>query len=279
MTDSLDTAIDTTADRKLHDIISSMGRVAMAFSGGVDSTYLLAVCADLLGPENVVALTADSPLFPGDEMERARQLAAALGVEHRVQAFDELNLPGVAANSPQRCYYCKRARFELLAPIARESSGAVLLHGENADDRLDYRPGARAAHELGVRAPLAEAGLGKRQIRELSKARGLATWDLPAASCLATRFPYDTPLTPEGLQRVRRAEEALRDVLGARQFRVRDHFPVARIEVVPGDIERAGAAGTRSRLVEGLKALGYLYVALDLEGYRMGSMNAGIETD
>ena len=278
MSEPLDSAAGTTEETGLRDIIAGMDRVAVAFSGGVDSTYLLEVCADVLGPDNVIALTADSPLFPGDEMERARQLAASLEVEHNILSFDELKLPGVAANSPQRCYFCKRARFELLVPIARESKGAVLVHGENADDRLDYRPGARAAHELGVRAPLAEARLGKRQIRGLSRARGLPTWDLPAASCLATRFPYDTPLTTEGLQRVRRSEDVIREVLGARQFRVRDHFPVARIEVVPGDIESVTPAGTRSRLVERLKALGYLFVALDLDGYRMGSMNAQIAT-
>lgn len=258
---------------RLNEILASFDHVAVAFSGGVDSSYLLAACLDVLGPERVVAYTADSPLLPRAELETAKQVAALLGAPHGIIAFDDLSLPEVVSNPPRRCYYCKRARFEALIALARKAGGSQLIHGENADDHLDYRPGAAAAQELGVRAPLAEAGLTKAEIRALSRERGLPTWDAPAAACLASRFPYDTPLTREGLQRVEQAEEAAARISGVRQLRVRDHFPVARLETPPDDIARLAQAPLREELVRALRALGYRYIALDLTGYRMGSLN------
>lgn len=264
-------------EERLFDVLRSLERVVVAYSGGVDSSYLLAAAVDALGQGNVLAVTADSPLLPPGEMETAQAVAAQLGVRHRIVPFDELAIPEIAENSALRCYYCKRARFgALLDLIAAEWPAAVLVHGENVDDHLDYRPGSRAAQELGVRAPLSEAGLSKEEIRTLSRRRGLPTWDHPAASCLATRFPYDTPLSAEGLQRVGKAERALRDVTGLRQVRVRDHFPLARLEVGAGEVAKLAQDPLRAQVIEAVKACGYLYVALDLEGYRMGSMNESI---
>jgi pyridinium-3,5-biscarboxylic acid mononucleotide sulfurtransferase len=261
-------------ERRLAEIVDDLGRVTVAFSGGVDSSYLLAVCIDRLGAENVVAVTVDSPLLPRAELATAREIARLLGARHEVIVFDELSTPEIASNPADRCYYCKRLRFEgLLAYRQDHASAGVLLHGDNADDHLDYRPGARAAAELGVRAPLAEAGLTKADIRALSRQRGLPTWDHPAAACLATRFPYGTPLTSEGLARVEQAEDALHTLLGRRGLRVRDHYPVARIEVPADEITALAQDPLRSQVVEALQRAGYRYVTIDLTGYRMGSMN------
>jgi uncharacterized protein len=273
MTDDLE-----RKELNLRHIIADLQGVAVAYSGGVDSSYLLAISLDVLGTEHVVAYTADSPLLPRGELETARQIATMLGATHRIVPFDDLSIPEVAANPPLRCYHCKWARFQALVALAREAGDLVLIHGENADDKLDYRPGSKAADELGIRAPLAEAGLTKADIRVLSRRRELPTWDHPAAACLATRFPYNVPLTREGLERVERAEKYLRDVAGVRQLRLRDHHPVARIEVPVDDIPRLASDEMRERIVRGLLELGYLYVTLDLDGYRMGSMNDNIET-
>ena len=266
-----------TKEEHLHRILAGFEQVAVAFSGGVDSSYLLAACVDVLGVARVLALTADSPLLPRHELERAHQIARSLGVCHKVMTFDELSVPEITANTRLRCYYCKKLRFEAILNLLKETGGATLLHGENVDDALDYRPGARAARELGVRAPLAEAGLTKADIRTLSKRRGLSTWNLPSAACLASRFPYDIPLTLEGLQRVERAEAALRQIVDIYQLRIRDHYPVARIEVRTEDIEHLVDPGIRPRIVQALQNAGYHYVALDLEGYRTGSMNDRVD--
>lgn len=267
---------DGETRRKVDDLrkaLSQHSRVVVAFSGGLDSSYLLATCLDVLGRERVTAATAASPLMPEEELEEARQLAAQLGARHVVMPLDELVIPEVAHNVPRRCYYCKRARFEALTELAGRQEGAALLHGENADDALDYRSGVQAARELGVRAPLAEVGLAKREIRALARERGLPNWDRPASPCLATRFPHNTPLTREGLERVARAEALLRDLLGTRALRVRDHHPVARIEAPPDLLASLAQEEMRAIVVRGLRECGYRYVALDLEGYRIGSMN------
>lgn len=261
----------------LLDILRSLKQVVVAYSGGVDSSYLLAAAVDALGPPQVLAVTADSPLLPPGEMDTAQAVAQQLGVEHLRVPFDELAVPEIAANPPRRCYYCKRMRFQaLLALAAAQRPGAVLIHGENADDHLDYRPGSQAAQELGVRAPLAEACLVKAEIRALSRQRGLPTWDHPAASCLATRFPYDTALTAEGLHRVGQAERAIQQIAGLRQVRVRDHHPLARIEAPPERIASLVQAPLNAQIAAALQALGYRYITVDLTGYRMGSMNDGL---
>lgn len=261
---------------RLRDSLTEPDRVAVAYSGGTDSSYLLAACLDTLGAGRILALTVDSPLMPRAELAAACDLARELRVRHLVLRHDDLAVEHVAANPPDRCYHCKLARFRLLLPAAH-AEGMVLVHGENADDAADYRPGARAAAELGVRAPLRDAGLTKAQIRSLSQARGLPTWDRPADACLASRFPYGTPLTVEGLRRVELAEEALRRLCQVRQVRVRDHLPVARIEVSAADIDRLASPGLRQAAVDALRSLGYRYVALDLAGYRLGSLNVEIE--
>jgi uncharacterized protein len=261
----------------LQQIIATFRSVAVAFSGGTDSSYLLAVCLDVLGTDRVLALTADSRLTPRSELAEACALASELGARHRVLPSRDLDNPNIVANSPDRCYHCKFSRFGALLEVARAEGLAQLVHGENVDDGTDYRPGSRAAQELGVRAPLCEAGLTKAEIRLLSRERGLPTWDKPANACLASRFPYGTPLSAEGLARVEAAEDVLRQAWGLRQLRVRDHYPVARLEVPPDEIARLAQAESRSIAVAALRELGYRYVTLDLTGYRMGSLNLELD--
>lgn len=265
------------ATLRLYELVLQLGSVAIAFSGGTDSSYLLAVCLDLLGPDKVLALTADSPLTPHAELAEARALAAQLGAQHRILSTDDLAVENIAANPPDRCYHCKFTRFSALLEIARNEGLSVLVHGENADDASDYRPGSRAAEELGVQAPLREAGLTKADVRRLSSARGLPNWNKPANACLASRFPYGTALTLEGLARVESAEAALRQIWKLDQLRVRDLHPLARIEVPPDEISRIAHPERRAAAVEALRHLGYRYIALDLDGYRMGSLNDVLE--
>jgi len=257
--------------RALVDGLSRHERVAVAFSGGVDSALLLAAAIEAVGADNVVALIGASATYPEREQVEAMTLARDLGVEARIVATDEMADPTFVGNPPDRCYHCKKHLFGELGRLAA-AAGAVLVEGSNVDDRGDYRPGRRALAEHGVNSPLEAAGLTKQEIRELARRRNLPVWDKPALACLASRVPYGERLTRERLARIDAAEQELR-ALGFGQVRVRDHGEVARIEVEPDEIVRLGSPGVRERVVAALRAQGYAYVSVDLRGYRTGAMN------
>jgi uncharacterized protein len=259
---------------KLKKDLAGLERVLVAFSGGVDSTLLLKVASEVLGP-NVLAVIAGSETYPTREVESARRLARKLGVRLRFIHTYELKNQKFTANSPERCYYCKKELFGRLKDIAAAEKIPFVLDGANFDDRLDYRPGGRAGSELGIRSPLKDAGLTKSEIRTLSRRFGLPTWDKPSMACLASRFPYGTRIEKKGLGQVGRAEDVLRK-FGFGQLRVRHHGSIARVEVGPAEFPRLIKSGVRDKVVRGLKKLGYLYVTIDLEGYRTGSLNEAL---
>jgi uncharacterized protein len=245
--------------------------VLVAFSGGVDSSFLLQVAAEELG-RDVVALTTRSPTAVEDDERQAVELATRLGIPHLLIEANELEIPGYAENPIHRCYLCKGSLYQICHGEAERLGIDSIIDGVNVDDLGDYRPGLTAAAEQKVRHPLAEAGLSKSDIRALSQELGLATWDKPSSPCLSSRFPYGTTITPEGLARVSGAERVLHG-LGFRECRVRYHDPIARIEVPPGDLARLVQSDVRSVVLAKLRELGFQYVTLDLQGYRTGSLN------
>ena len=259
--------------QKLLDLLREMGGCVIGFSGGVDSTFLFAVAASVLG-ERALAVTATSETYPERELRAANELATKIGGRHKVIVSEELDIPGFAQNPADRCYHCKSELFSKLRKVAAEEGLAHVADGSNVDDRGDYRPGRRALRELGVRSPLEEAGLSKADIRELSKAMDLPTWDKPSFACLSSRFPYGVTITREKLTVVGRAEEALLE-LGLRTVRVRHHGDVARLELGAEEFGRV-VNGLRDEVVRRVKAAGYTYVALDLQGYRTGAMNEAL---
>jgi uncharacterized protein len=254
--------------------LAELPSAIVALSGGADSAYLAWAAHGAIG-DHALSLTALSPSYSAHDRAVVEEFVRQLGVRHEFIETHEMDNPKYRANAADRCYFCKDELFTVLDVIAHERSFAAVAYGVNADDTLDFRPGHRAAAEHRVLAPLLDAGLHKAEIRLLSRRAGLPTWDRPASACLASRLPYGTEVTPERLALVERGEAALRD-LGFRQFRVRLHERLARVEIAPEEMPRAMSVEMAARIAAALKAAGFTYVALDLEGYRQGSLNEGL---
>ena len=259
---------------RLREILAGYQSVVVAFSGGVDSAYLAIAASQALGSK-ALAVTADSPSYPDTHRQLALTIARDFNLAHEVIQTAELDRPEYRANPANRCYFCKDELYGRLSDLARARGFAVIVDGNNADDRGDYRPGRQAAREHGVRSPLDEAELTKDEIRELSREAGLTSWDEPASACLSSRIPYGREVTDAALRQIELAEQVLRD-LGFRIFRVRHHDTVARLELARSEMPRALDPAVTAQLVERIKALGYHYVSLDLQGYRLGSLNEAL---
>jgi uncharacterized protein len=253
------------------EALRSAGRVLVAYSGGVDSSYLAYEAHRVLG-EGALAVTAESPSYPRSHREMAERVASEFGISHRFVSTSEMESEAYRANAPDRCYHCKSELFSVLGELRESLCFDAVAYGVNTDDTHDFRPGHRAADEAGVLAPFLEAKLDKQEIRALSRAAGLPTADLPASACLSSRLPYGTAVTSERLRQVEEGEERLR-ALGFRQVRLRHHGPLARVEVDPSELAKALDPQMAARVVATLKPLGFRWVSLDLEGYRTGSLN------
>jgi pyridinium-3,5-biscarboxylic acid mononucleotide sulfurtransferase len=260
--------------RQLRECLTTLESVAVAFSGGVDSTFLGWAARDALG-DRALLVTADSESYAEDELAESRRLAALIGLRHLVIRTHEVENPAYAENPPNRCFFCKEELFTRLEPIAVAEGLRHLVYGATVDDLGDHRPGMASARQRGVKAPLIEAGLGKADIRALSRAVGLPTWDKPAMACLSSRFPYGTPITPEKLRQVDQAEAFVRG-LGFREFRVRHHGDLARLEIAKGEMSRLWEEGRAEAIAARLSELGFLHVTVDLQGFRSGSLNAAL---
>ena len=268
----MDTAQDIrNRESALTERIKAAGKLAVAFSGGVDSTYLLYKAHEILG-DDCIAVTVKSQVLTAEEFEWTSEFCSEKGIRQTVIDFDVFATPEFASNPPDRCYYCKRRIFE---SIKNAAPGYEVADGSNVDDTGDYRPGMRAIAELGIRSPLKDSGLSKADIRTLSKEAGLPTWDHPSAACLASRFAYGEEITSEGLIRVASAEKFIKD-MGFEGIRVRVHGDLARIEASPDDVSLLSYDRTRKEISSELKRLGFKYVTIDIDGYRVGSMNEAI---
>jgi len=261
-------------EQRLYDLLASYDSVIVAFSGGVDSAYLAWAATQVLGPA-ALCITADSPSYPDHHRQLAIRIARECGLRHEFVLTAEMERPDYRANPVDRCYHCKHELYTVLTGVARARGVTTIVDGSNADDRSDYRPGRKAAREFGVRSPLDEADLTKAEIRELSRAAGLPTWDEPASACLSSRIPYHSAVTGEKLRMIERAERVLRD-FGFRVCRVRHHDDLARVEIGVDELPRALEPDLTARIVAAIEALGYRQVTIDPRGYRMGSLNEGL---